>query len=70
MNFTHDELNLMAIYDTGTRKGLIAALETMRPHLEEDEVELRGLTDSVLQKLTALSDEEYAELDLIPDFDE
>ncbi len=69
-NFTHDELNLMAIYNTGSREGLIEELKAMRVHLEEDETELRELTDSVLRKLADLTDEEYAELDLIPDFDE
>ena len=69
-NFTHDELNLMAIYNTGSREGLTEELKAMRVHLEEDETELRELTDSVLRKLADLSNEEYAALDLIPDFDE
>ena len=30
MNFTNDELNLMCIYDTGSRAGLIEALTDMR----------------------------------------
>ncbi len=70
MNFTHDELNLMAIYNTGTRRGLMAELEAMRVHLDEDETELQALTDSVLRKLTDLSDEAFTELDLVPDFSE
>ena len=69
-NFTHDELNLMSIYDTGTRKGLLEALETMRGYLEPDETELLALTDSAYAKLEKLTDEEYAMLDLVPDFEE
>ncbi len=52
MNFTHDEINLMAIYNPGTREGLIAELTTMRKYLEPDEAELLRLTDSVLDKLS------------------
>lgn len=70
MNFTNDEMNLMAIYNTGTRDGLMDALTAMREYLEEDEAELRDMTDSVLEKLAALTDSEYDELVLIPDFDE
>jgi predicted N-formylglutamate amidohydrolase len=68
-NFTFDELNLMCIYNTGTRQGVIDALTEMREHLEADETELRGLTDSLLQKLQHISDAEYEALDLFPDFD-
>ncbi len=68
-NFTHDELNLMAIYNTGTRESTMDALVTMREYLEPEETELRDMTDSVLEKLTAMSDAEFEEMDLIPDFD-
>lgn len=70
MNFTNDEMNLMAIYHTGTRDGLMDALTAMREYLEEDEAELRDMTDSVLEKLNAMTDSEYDELVLIPYFDE
>ena len=70
MNFTHDEINLMTIYNTGSRAGLIEELTAMRWYLEEDEVELRELTDSVVAKLGKLTDAEFDTLDLFPDFDE
>ena len=70
MNFTNDELNLMCIYDTGTRTGLIEALTTMRKQLEEDETELIQMTDSAIRKLNAMSDADYETLELFPDFDE
>ena len=69
ITFTHDEINLMALYDTGTREGLISELSEMRKYLDENEKELRVLTDSVLTKLDSISDVEYGELDLIPEFD-
>ena len=70
MTFTNDELNLMCIYDTGTRTGLLEALTIMKEVLEPEETELREMTDSVIEKLTAMSDAEYAELELFPNFDE
>lgn len=71
-NFTVEEINLMCIYDTGTRKGLIAELEAMQTHLEPDETELLELTRSVMEKLRAISDEEYAVLanTLVPAYEE
>ena len=69
-NFIFEEINLMCIYNAGSRTGLIEALNEMRGHLEPDETELRELTDSALGKLQAMSDAEFAELELFPDFDE
>lgn len=69
MNFTNDEMNLMCIYQSDSRSGLIAALTEMRGYLDEDEAELRDLTDSALQKLDEITDEDFAALELIPDFD-
>ena len=68
--FTHEEINLMSIYNAaGTREGLIAALTEMRGYLDAEEAELRELTDSALAKLRGITDAEYAALDLTPDFD-
>lgn len=70
MIFNNDEMNLMCIYDTGSRTGLMNALSEMRKELSEDEGELRELTDSTLNKLSAMSDKDYEELELYPDFDD
>ena len=70
MNFTHDEMKLMCIYDTGTRTGLIKALSEMRGELGTDEVEIRRLTDSTIEKLSAMTDKEYETVELYPDFDD
>ena len=45
MNITFEERQLMSLYNTGTRTGLIAALVEMRGYLAADETELRELTD-------------------------
>lgn len=71
--FTFEEINLMCIYNAsadGTRTGLIATLEEMQPHLEPDETELAEMTASVLSKLRSMTDEEFSQLELYPDFDE
>ena len=70
MNFTNDEMNLMCIYQSDSRSGLIAALTEMQGYLDEDEAELRELTDSALCKLQTMTDDEFAELELYPDFDQ
>lgn len=70
MNFTHDEMNLMAIYTNGSREELIEELTAMRKCLEPDETELMKMTDSVLKKLSVMTDAEFDALDLFPDFDE
>ncbi len=70
MNFSNDEMNLMCIYNTGNRQGLIKALSDMRKELEPEEVELREMTDSTITKLEAMIDEDFDKLELFPDFDE
>ncbi len=70
MNFNHDEINLMCIYDTGSRTGLMNALSEMRKELNKEEAELCKLTDSTLNKLSVMSDEDYEKLELYPDFDD
>ncbi|MBW7571848.1 transposon-transfer assisting family protein [Caproiciproducens faecalis] len=67
--FTNDEINLMCIYNTGTREGLITELTQMRGYLAAEETELLALTDSALEKLRNMSNTEYAEFDLLPNFE-
>ena len=67
---TFEETNLLCIYNPGTRQGAIEALTEMRGELSPDETELLALTDSTLAKLRAMTDAEFDELELYPDFDE
>lgn len=62
------EQQLLAIYNTGTRLGTMQALSEMRTYLEDDEQELKKLTDSAIAKLNAMTDDEFEGLDLVPDF--
>lgn len=69
-NFTNDEMNLMCIYSAGSsRIGLMQKLTEMKKYLERDEVRLLELTESTLAKLGTLTDEEFGQLELYPDFD-
>ena len=67
-NFTYEEINLMALYTTGTRERLIEVLTEMRSYLTWSEAELRDLTDSTLDKLAGMTDVEFDTLELYPDF--
>ena len=64
--FTDDELNLMMIYNPGSRAGLIAELTKMQSQLTGRDKELRRWTTSVLSKLSAMSDEAFFSLELLP----
>ena len=68
--FSIEELNLMCIYDTGTRSGLISGLKKIALELAPEEAELSDMIQSALKKLTAMSDQEYGELILVPDYKE
>ena len=70
--FTIEEINLMCIYDTGTRQRLMDALKAMYSDLLPEEAELRQLTENVLARLNGMTDDEYAQMQesLIPVYDE
>ena len=72
MEFTIEEINLMCIYDTGTRQGLMDALKAMYSDLLPEEAELKQLTENVLARLNGMRDDEYAQMQesLIPAYDE
>ena len=66
MSFTNDEMNLMCIYNTGTREGTLNALTAMREYLTAEETELRDMTDSVVEKLEQMSDADFEALGELP----
>ena len=68
--FNIEEMNLMCIYNTGSRTGLMKSLKDMRQYLESDKRELLGLTDQVLEKLDIMTDTEFEQLELYPEFEE
>lgn len=64
--FTDDELNLMMIYNPGSREGLIAELTKMQFQLTGRDKELRSWTKSVLSKISSMTDEAFSSLELLP----
>jgi hypothetical protein len=65
---TYDEQQLIAIHNAGTRTDTISALKEMREYISAEETELKAITYSAISRLEEMTDEEYAQLDLIPDF--
>ena len=65
---TYEERQLMAIYNTGTRQGLLEELIDMQKYLSTEEEDLTKLTASAIRKLQEMSDDDYEALDLVPDF--
>ena len=63
--FTDDELTLMLLYNPGTREGLLQELRKMQTQLSAGDSRLRCWTCSVLNKLQAMSDEEFEQLELL-----
>ncbi len=64
MELTQEERFLMMLYSPGDRPGLIRLLEEMRIQLVPEEVFLAELIDRVLEKLTAISDDAFGQIDL------
>ena len=72
-SISFDEQEFMALYNaSGTRQGLIDALEEMHGYLGPEDTELKAFTDSCMEKLKAMSDAEYLgmELDSVLDLEE
>lgn len=61
--FTVEETNLISIYNTGTRRELIGEMTAALPYMENDMRELAGRT---IQKLDAMTDDEYLQLAIDP----
>ena len=64
---TYDEQQLIAIHNAGSRTETVSALKEMREYISAEETELKAITDSAISRLEEMTDEEYAQLDLIPD---
>lgn len=63
MNFDHEELVLMSLYNPGNRLGLIQELRLMECYLMPDETALRELSEGVIEKLKLMTDAEFSELE-------
>ena len=60
--FTVEEINLMCVFEGQDRRGMIADIKNVIPHIQDrDMVEL---AEQVIGKLEAMSDEEFAQVAL------
>ena len=64
--FTLEEVNLMCIYNTSNRDTLITALNDGSQ--DYDEPDMAEIAKSALAKLMAMSDLEFAAIDLFPEY--
>ena len=67
MNFNHEELMLMMLYNTGSRLGLMQELRLMQCYLMPDETALRELSEGVIEKLKLMTDAQFAEVEFSMD---
>ena len=63
MNFDHEELMLMMLYNTGSRLGLVQELRLMQCYLMPDETALRELSEGVIEKLKLMTDAQFEEVE-------
>ena len=61
IRFTVEETNLISVYLCEDRETLIEEMIDALPYMDED---MRDLADRTLEKLHAMTDEEFAELDI------
>ena len=66
-NLTLDERMMILLYSSGTKPGLVSKLHEIQRCLTPEETELMALTQRVLTKVDAMTDEEFQGLDLMPD---
>ena len=60
--FTVEEINLMCVFEGQDRKGIIAEIKNIIPHIQDND--MVELAEQVLGKLEAMSDEEFAQVAL------
>ena len=60
--FTVEEINLMCVFEGQDRTGMIADIKNVIPHIQDSD--MVELSKQVIEKLEAMSDEEFAEVAL------
>ena len=60
--FTVEEVNLMCVFEGQDRMGMVADIENVIPHIQDSD--MVELAEQVLEKLEAMSDEEFAQVAL------
>ena len=63
MDFTVEEINLVAIYDSGTLAATLAEIAAALPDMDDD---VQSIARSASRKLAALNEEIYSQTAFIP----
>jgi hypothetical protein len=66
MEFTFEEINLIGIFDTSSRYTLISELVDVITELDDETLEV---ATTVLNKLSQMSDMDFAALSLYPEYE-
>jgi len=68
MNFNIEEMNLMCIYNTGSKAELTRDIRDSLPDVYD--AELREIMEQVISKLEKLTDEEFSQIGFYSDYDD
>ncbi len=66
--FTAEEINLMCVYDTGSRAALVSGVRESLPDVYDPE--MREIMENVIAKLEKLTDEEFSRIGFYADYDD
>ncbi len=66
--FNTEEMNLMCIYDTGSRAALISSVRDSLSDVYDPE--LREIMENVIAKLEKLTDEDFSQIGFYADYDD
>jgi hypothetical protein len=64
--FTIEEINLMCIFDITSRDALVASITAAIPDF--DELELIEIAEGILNRLSHITDADFAALELCPEY--
>ena len=64
---SYDEQQLIAIHNAGSRTKTVSNLKEMKEFISDEETDLKSITDLAIRHLEEMTDEEYEQIDLIPD---
>ncbi len=66
--FTVEEMNLMCVYDIGSRAALVSGVRESLPDVYDPE--MRDIMENVITKLEKLTDEEFSRIGFYTDYDD
>lgn len=64
--FTVEEMNLMCIYNTSSKKSLITDLKSVYPYVED--MDMRFLIDNLIKKISDMHDYDFAKINFIAEY--